>query len=110
MFKCKTCSKQCTGESTDQFRLRWNNYESNDKKFNRGKPCIQGHLYEHFYSDGHNGFFEDIAITLIDKTDGRDPKNRENYWIRTLKTLAPDGLDIENCVWPNTIYTTYHTI
>ena len=26
----------------------------------------------------HNGFLEDVAIPLIDKTDGRDPKNREN--------------------------------
>ena len=45
-----------------------------------------------------NIFFEDVAITLIDKTDGRDPKNRENYWMRTLETLAPQGLNIEDCV------------
>ena len=98
LFTCKTCSKQYTGETTDQFRLRWNNYKSNDRKFKRGEPCMQEHLFEHFYSDGHNGFLEDVAITLIDKTDGRDPKNRENYWMRTLKTLAPQGLNIEDCV------------
>ena len=40
---------------------------------------MQKHWYEHFYSDGHNGFLVDDAITLIDKTDGRDPKYRENY-------------------------------
>ena len=107
---CKTCSKQYTGETTDQFRLIWNNYKSNDRKFKRGEPCMQEHLYEHFYSDGHNSFLEDGAITLIDKTDGRDPKNRENYWMRFLKTLALDVLTIEDCVWPNTLYTTYHTI
>ena len=56
---------------------------------------MQENLFEHFYSDGHNGFLEDDAITLIDKTDDRDPKNRENYWMRTLKTLAPEGLNIE---------------
>ena len=95
LFTCKTCSKQYTGETTDQFRLRWNNYKSNDRKFKRGEPCMQEHLFEHFYSDGHNGFLEDVAITLIDKTDRRDPKNRENYWMRTLKTLAPEGLNIE---------------
>ena len=59
---------------------------------------MQGHLYEHIYPDGHNGLLEDVAITLIDKTDGRDPKNRENYWMRTMKTLALDGLNIEECV------------
>ena len=52
---------------------------------------MQEHLFEHFYSDGHNGFLEDVAITLIDKTDDRYPKNRENYWMRTLKTLAQRG-------------------
>ena len=57
---CKTCSKQYTGETTDQFRLIWNNYKSNDRKFKRGEPCMQEHLYEHFYSDGHNGFLEDV--------------------------------------------------
>ena len=98
LFTCKTCSKQYTGETTDQFRLRWNNYKSNDRKFKRGEPSMQEHLFEHFYSDGHNGFLEDVAITLIDKTDGRDPKNRENYWMRTLKTLAPQGLNTEDCV------------
>ena len=96
-FTCKTCSKQYTGETTDQFRLRWN-YKSNDRKFKRGELYMQEHVYEHFYSDGHDGFLEDIAITLINKTDGRDPRNREYYWMRTLKTLAPDELNIEDCV------------
>ena len=59
---------------------------------------MQEHLYEHFYSDGRNGFLEDVAITLIDKTDGGDPKKRKNYWMKTLKTLAPDELNIEDCV------------
>ena len=28
-----------------------------------GKHCMQEHLYEHSYSDGHNSFLEDVAIT-----------------------------------------------
>ena len=59
---------------------------------------MEENLNEHFYSDGHNGFLKDVTITSIDNIDGRDLKNRENYWMRTLKTLAPDGLDIEACV------------
>ena len=47
---------------------------------------------------------------LIDKTDGRDPKNREIYWMWTFKMLATDRLNIKDSVWPNTIYTTYHNI
>ena len=49
---------------------------------------MQEHLYEQFYSDGHNGFLEDATVTLINKTDGKDPKIRENYLMRTLKMLA----------------------
>ena len=79
LFTSKTCSNQYTAETTDQFKLRWNNHKSNDRKFKRREPCMQEHLYEYFYSDGHNGFLEDVAITLIDKTDRRDPKNRGNY-------------------------------
>ena len=74
LFTRKTCSKQYTRESADQFRFRWNNYKSNDKKIKRGE-----HLYEHYYSDGHDGFFQGVTITIIDKTDGKDPKNRKRY-------------------------------
>lgn len=40
---------------------------------------MEEHLYEHDYSENHNGFVEDVTIKLIDKTYGKDPKNRENY-------------------------------
>ena len=37
LFTCKTCSKkQYTGETTNHFRFRWNNYKSNDRKFKSG--------------------------------------------------------------------------
>ena len=57
---------------------------------------MQENLYEHFYSDGHNGFLDEVTVALTNKSDGKDPKNTENYWVRTLKTLAPDGLNIED--------------
>ena len=57
---------------------------------------MQEHLYEHFYSDGHNGFLDEVTITLTNTTDGKDPKNTKNYRVGTLKMLAPDGLNIED--------------
>ena len=33
---------------------------------------MQADLYEHFASGGHNGFLEDCAIRLINKTDVAD--------------------------------------
>ena len=32
----------------------------------------------------------------IDKTDGSDTKKLEDYWMKTLKTMTPYGLSIED--------------
>ena len=37
-----------------------------------------------------------MPITLVDKTDGSDPKRRETFWMHTLKTLSPYGFNVEN--------------
>ena len=37
-----------------------------------------------------------MEVRLIDETQGSDPNKREFYWMRTLKTLYPDGLNIES--------------
>ena len=39
-LKCKVCKKQYVGEKTDAFRLRWNNYNDNDRKFQRNESCM----------------------------------------------------------------------
>ena len=49
------------------------------KSFKKRDNCVQEHLYKHFESEGHTEFFDDVSITFIDKTDGSDPTNRENY-------------------------------
>ena len=59
---------------------------------------MQDHLFRHFYSEGHDGFIGNVSISFIDKTDGFDPTKRENFWMRTLKTLAPHGLNIEQSI------------
>ena len=59
---------------------------------------MQEHLFEHFKSKAHSGFLGNVSITLIDKTDGKDPKRREHYCMRSLKTYAPFGLNIEDNV------------
>ena len=89
LLSCKCCGKQYVGETTDSFRYRWNNYKDNDRKHSRKESCMQEHLFKHFNSMGHNGFLNNVSITLIDKTDGKNPKKREDYWRRTLKTYSP---------------------
>ena len=57
---------------------------------------MQEHPFNHFLSRDHNGFLNDVLITFVDKTDPSDPPKRDNYWRRTLKTMAPFSLNIEN--------------
>ena len=90
LVTCKCCGKQYVGETTDEFRLRWN--EIIYRKNARNKACMQKHFFEHFKNEGHSGFLGNVSITLTDKTDGKDPKRRENYWMRTLKIYAPFGV------------------
>ena len=105
LFTCKTCSRQYTGETTDQFRLTLDHYKSNEWKFKRGKQCMQEHLYEHFYSDVHYGFL--VAITLIDKTDNKDLKiGKTNGWQLWKSYHQMD----EDWVCANTVCTTYYNI
>ena len=59
---------------------------------------MQENLYRHFSSPGHMRFLNDVSVTLIDQTDGSDPKKWEDYWMKTLKTMAPYGLNIEDSV------------
>ena len=57
---------------------------------------LQEHLFEHFNIEGQNGFLHDVSVTLIDKTDAKNPIKREHYWRDTLKTLAIHGPNVED--------------
>ena len=41
---------------------------------------MQQHLFEHFSSEGHRRFLDDVSMIFIDKTDPKDPNKREQYW------------------------------
>ena len=96
LLTCKQCSKQYVGQTIDDFGFQWNNYKDNNRKYQRSEMWMQEHLFRHFSSPDHNGFSNDVSITLIDKTDPSDPLKREGYWRKTLKTMAPFGLNIED--------------
>ena len=68
------------------------------QKNTQNEVCMQKHSFEHFNSEGHSGFLGNVSVILIDKIDGKNPKKRENYWIRTLKTFASFGINIEDSV------------
>ena len=45
----------------------------------KGNTVLQKHLFEHFDLAGHTNYLEDVTLALIDKTDARDPTEREDY-------------------------------
>ena len=53
-------------------------------------------FYEHFNLSGHAGFLNEVSLTLIDKTDHKNPTKREHYWIHTLKNKNPLGLNVKD--------------
>ena len=59
---------------------------------------MQEHLYRYFSSPSHRWFLNDVSVTLIDKTDGSDPRKWEDYWIKDVKATAPYGINIEDSV------------
>ena len=67
----------------------------NQRKAKRGKDHSQKYFHEHFLSHDHNGLINDTKIIFIDKTDPLDPSRREEFLRAKLKTLARNGLNIE---------------
>ena len=70
--------------------------KNNNRKYHRKESCMQQHLSEHFSSEGCNSFPDDASTVFIDKTDPKDPNKRKHYWRHTLKTVAPQELNVEN--------------
>ena len=96
LLTCNKCKMQYIGKTVDHFRLRWNNYKHNNRKYLRKESCMQQHFFEHFSSEGHNSFLDDVSIIFIDKTDPKDPNKREHYWRHALKIMTPQSLNVED--------------
>ena len=77
----------------DEFRYRWNNYKDNSRKSLRGEDHKHAGFFAHFQTAGHNGFINNTETRFIDKTDPSDPTRHEDFWIDTLKTRYPQGLN-----------------
>ena len=59
----------------------------------------QKFLQSYFLQLHHQGFLKGVEVGLIDKTQTSDPTKREFYWMRTLRTLYPDGVNIDSDYW-----------
>ena len=67
--------------------------EESDRKFLRDEEIKQKFLHDHFFRDDNHSFEEDLSICFIDKPNPSDPPKTEYYWMKTLKTITPFGLN-----------------
>ncbi|XP_039595943.1 nuclear GTPase SLIP-GC-like isoform X2 [Polypterus senegalus] len=82
------CKKQYVGKTRNSLKCR----------FSRHKSAISRKLrlpvYEHFNSNGHS--FQDFKIFPIEQHDDLETLDKsEIFWIKTLGTQYPDGLNLE---------------
>ena len=91
LITCKRCQKQYTGKTDQKFHKRFNGTRSDICKKNQNKD---GPVTRHFTTNGHS--VEDIHVTPFDVLPNADTftlKNKETYWIKTLKTIEPHGIN-----------------
>ena len=101
LLECTLCKLQYVGKSETPFNLRLNNHRKDVKDINNSKAIP---ACTHFRKNGHD-FNIHAKFTIIEqlnqiKTKSQDYlkillKQRENFWIKTLDTLTPKGLNQE---------------
>ena len=89
--ECNKCKKQYVREKENALHVRMNGHHSDIKHRRLEKPVAK-----HFNSTDHS--LEDLSIYIIEKIHREEAvfrKAKESYWIQTLRTLAPEGLNLE---------------
>lgn len=95
LLECRQCKIQYIGKSETPFNIRLNNHRKDVKKPNSIPAC------RHF-NDNQHIFDRDAKFTLIEQLKDTNIekalittrlKRRENFWINTLRTLHPYGLN-----------------
>ena len=91
LIQCNKCGKQYVGETENTLHLRMNGHQSDYNCKLPNKPVAV-----HFNSVGHT--FNDLSITVIEqlwRDNVAHRKSRESYWIHTLRSLTPQGMNID---------------
>ena len=91
LIQCKRCGKQYVGETENPLHLRMNGHRSDYYRKLPDKPVAM-----HFNTSGHT--FNDATVMVIEQmgvANSTYRKNRESYWIYTLRSVAPHGLNLD---------------
>ena len=90
-IECEKCGKQYVGETGNPLHVRMNGDQSD---YHRNLPDQP--VAVHFNLVDHS--FDNLSIQVIEQVWRDDPayrKLQESYWIYTLKSLAPNGLNLD---------------
>ena len=92
LIECLRCRKQYVGETENPLHLRMNGQGSDYYRKLPDKP-VAVHFNTTIYT------FEDLTVMVIEQL-GSAPieprKLRESYWIHTLRSVAPQGLYLDD--------------
>ena len=97
LLTCKKCLSQYVGETKQQFNVRNNAHRRSTKSVNvhTGCPIVHEHFTEGLCSG--IGYSCHILEKIPDVGSDRDQQNfrrqREQFWIKELRTVAPFGLN-----------------
>jgi len=92
LISCRRCGLQYVGETENALHIRMNGHRSDIRTRKLDKPVAA-----HFCQSDHSA--EDLEVRGIEKIYENNPewrKHRESYWIFTLKTLAPEGMNLDD--------------
>ena len=90
VLECTKCSIQYVGETENALRVRLTGHRSDIRHRRTEKPVAR-----HFNLVDHS--INDLTIMVIETIHREDTeyrKRKERYWIETLRSLAPDGLNL----------------
>jgi hypothetical protein len=92
LIECTACHIQYVGETQNQVSGRINQHRSSANDLHTSFP-----VGVHFNQSGRHHTWEDMTFTVIECNPtwtGKKRKEREAFWIHNLRTLQPDGLNI----------------
>ena len=98
LLECLLCKIQYVGKSETPFHIRLNNHRKDIKNPNAIEACQHFNNWNHtFHKHGKFILIEQLNNIKNTSTEvlKQRLKDRENYWIKRLKTLTPFGLNQE---------------
>ncbi len=91
LISCKRCELQYVGETEQALHMRMNGHRSDIRTKKVEKPVAA-----HFCQANHS--LRDLEVKAIEKIHNNGTqrrRERESYWIFTLRTLAPEGINLD---------------